>query len=134
MKKTFAVLVAALVVAAGGCATDSGPPTATFSGTNCGYDGLPEFTPGDVVTVTFNNNSDVEAGVEVVKILNGTSMDEIDTDGPDAYEDETIMSGLGRALAGESTSFEFLFGIEGDWLVNCFTDSDYPATILEVSG
>ena len=133
-QKTVVVLLTALTVVASGCVTDFGPPTATFSGNACAYDGLPEFTPGDVVTFTLKNNSDAEAGLGIVKIRDGTSIDQLAADGIDPYLDGTVTPGIGTAMAGESSSFEFRFSIDGDWLVYCFSDMNYPAAVLPVSG
>lgn len=130
--KLFASLVALALVA--GCVTDFGPPTATFNGTECAYSGLPEFTPGDIVTFTFKNTSDVESGLEIVKIVDGTSLGDLAAGGVDTYEDKTVTSGVGTAPPGESTSFEFRFNVDGDWLVTCVSDMDHPTTILRVSG
>lgn len=133
-KSSALLVIAALASVLGGCLTDFGPPTATFNGTSCSYEGLPGFTPGESVTFTFDNRSDGEAGVGIVKLVDGTSIGDLNAEGIDAHTDSEGEPGVGMAASGESTYFEFRFSIGGDWLVYCFGDGDYPAAIVEVSG
>jgi hypothetical protein len=133
--------MSALIV--GGCLTDFGPATATFDGSGCTYDGIPDFGPvshddEDLVTFTFDNRSSGVAGLGIWKIPDNIVIDDfndIGASGPGVHLDPDVdLRGVGEAPGGESASVTVRLDEPGWWLLNCFTDdSDYPANTFLVA-
>jgi hypothetical protein len=131
-------MIAAMAVIVGGCLTDFGPPTATFTGTRCSYSGLPEFSADDgLVTFTFNNESSGQAAIGIWKLPASTAtedFDDIADNGPGVHLNPDIdLHEAEEAMAGESISVEVLVS-PGWWLINCSDESgDHPADMILVA-
>jgi hypothetical protein len=120
------IVVAGLV--ASGC-TEPSEPTATFDGSTCTFAGPSSLDLNFSIPFVFVNESDSEAAMEIWKVPDGTTVEDVAVDGMVGIADRR---GMVDASAGESATVSVLLDVPGDWLINCFTEDDYPALIFQV--
>ena len=124
----------------------SGEPTATFDGAACTYSGPGEFARGNPQPILFVNTSDTEASIAIWRVLDGTTIDDIDESDIFATDDSLNFASAWTGTA--SPGAEYLVPVSeyyrsGDWLINCYvsgsdaTDAtpagDHAATIFQVT-
>jgi hypothetical protein len=127
----WVIVVVGLVASA--CAEEFGDPTATFDGSACRFAGPSDLDFDFSIPFVFVNESDGEAGMEVWKVPDGTTIEDVAGGDIDEIADfETDMRGMVDAFSGASATFSVLLDVPGDWLINCFTEADYPAVIFQV--
>jgi len=129
----------------GGDVAGSGEPTVTFDGATCTYAGPGEFVVGIPQSILFVNTSDAETGINVWRVADGTTIDDVDPNDVRGTADYLNLSTtwFSGALAGNEKVVNGDFYRAGDWLISCqvgppmATDSvpvgDYPGAILRVT-
>jgi len=126
-------VVVVVGLAASACAEEFGDPTATFDGSVCRFAGPSDLDFNISIPFVFANESDREAGMEIWKVPDGTRIEDVVEGDIDEIADlDTDMRGTVQASGGESATVSVLLDVPGDWLISCFTDSDYPAVIFQV--
>jgi hypothetical protein len=121
-----------IVFVASGCAPLS-EPTATFDGSTCSFAGPESQHFNFSVPFVFVNESDSEAAMAIWKVPDGTAVEDVVAHGIVGIADfDTDMRGMVDASAGESATVSVLLNVRGDWLINCFTEDDYPALIFQI--
>ena len=131
-RSIFFWLIAGAGLVVSGC-SDPGEPTATFDGSACVFAGPSSLDFNGSIPFVFVNESDSEAGMGVWKVPDGTTIEDVAAGDIDEIADfDTDMRGMVDASAGESATVTVLLDVPGDWLINCFTEADYPALIFQV--
>jgi hypothetical protein len=122
----------------------SGEPTVTFDGATCTYAGPTEFVVGIPQTMLFVNTSDAESDINVWRVADGTTIDDVDPSDVRGTADYLNLSTTWffAALPGNEKVVNGEFYRAGDWLISCqvgfpfATDStpegDYPGAIIQV--
>jgi hypothetical protein len=117
---------------ASGC-TEPSEPTATFDGSTCTFAGPSDLDFNFNIPFVFVNESDSQAAMEVWKVPDGTTVEDVAIDGIVEIADvASDRRGTVDASAGESATISVLLDVHGDWLINCSTEDDYPAMIFQV--
>ena len=128
----FPTLIVLSGLVAAGC-SDLMEPTATFDGSTCTFAGPSSLDFNFSIPFVFVNDSDSEAGMEVWKVPDGTTIEDVAEGDIDEIADfDTDMRGTVDASSGESATVSVLLDVPGDWLINCFADADYPALIFQM--
>ena len=128
----FPTLVVLSGLVAAGC-SDQSEPTATFDGSTCTFAGPSSLDFNFSIPFVFVNESDGVAAMAVWKVPDGTTLEDLAVGGVVNVADfDADMRGMVEAPAGESATVNVLLDVPGDWLINCFTENEYPALIFQV--
>jgi len=128
----FPTLIVLSGLVAAGC-SDPSEPTATFDGSACRFAGPSSLDFNFSIPFVFVNESDSAAGMEIWKVPDGTTIEDVVEGDIDEIADfDTDMRGTVEASGGESATVSVLLDVPGDWLINCLTEADYPALVFQV--
>ena len=135
---------AAFALAVAACSDDDNNDevSAEFTGDGCVYSGPTEFEVGDEFEITVIDVTEerMEVGFAVLKVPDGTSVDEVRENGIfeiDVEEDTGTVVFAEVTEEGTERVLSTTLDVAGTWPVNCFVfrnpdGEDFPATTFEV--
>lgn len=113
--------------------SDPSEPTATFDGSACVFAGPSDLDFNFNIPFMFVNESDSDAGMEIWKVPDGTTIKDVaEGDISEIADFDTDMRGTVDAPSGVTATVSVTLDVAGDWLINCFAEHDYPAAIFKV--
>ena len=105
----------------------------SFDGSTCGFDPALNYELGSVIAVEVENTSDLRAGVDLWRVLDGTTL----SDWASRYSERTTgLSIHGRAFVDprEKVTLTARLDRPGTWMVRCFIPfgQNFPAAVFSV--
>ena len=134
----------AAAVCLGACGDDDTELSAEFTGDACVYSGSTDFEVGDQIEVTVSDATEerMEVGFGLLKVVDGTSAEQIHQEGVFEYAegDPAAVVFAATTEPGTESTLSGTLDSAGTWVVNCFVfgtgnpdGEDFPAAMLDVA-